>query len=454
MTFRGTAGIGLCAFLLSTVLSAGDPARGYNFLVSKAYLSPDFDDQTFNEVWNAWPESLRSRAEQASPVERRHMAFSRYGLTPRPDESVNSEGLPLPLQYVVNAQGQWTMNCFSCHGGKVAGKVVPGAPNSLYALQTLSEEMRSAKLELQKPLTRMEVASSVIPLGTTRGTTNAVMFGVLLMSQRDAQLNVTPNLALPQLPHHDMDPPAWWLFKRKSHIYADGYAQRGHRALMQFLLIRQNGPDRFKEWEPDFQDIAAYLESLEPPRYPFAIDTALAQSGAQVFSRHCAECHGEGGRTGDYPNRIVPIETVGTDRARLNALNAQARRVYGESWFGQFGTEETRDDPCGYLAPPLDGIWATAPYFHNGSVPTLWHVLHPSERPLVWRRSSEDGYDRARGGLVIDELRQVPAGVRDLRERREYFDTRQFGKSAGGHLFPDQLTDDEKQAVLEYLKTL
>lgn len=454
MTFRWTAGIGLFAFLLSSALSAGDPARGYDFLMHKAYLSPDFDDQTFNNVWTVWPEPLRNRAEQASPAERRHMAFSRYGLTPRPDDTVNAEGLPLPLQYVVNAQGEWTMNCFSCHGGNVAGKVIPGAPNSLYALQTLSEEMRSAKLEMQKPLTRMEVASSVIPLGTTRGTTNAVMFGVLLMSQRDAQLNVTPNLALPQLPHHDMDPPAWWLFKRKSHIYADGYAQRSHRALMQFLLVRQNGPDRFKEWEPDFQDIAAYLESLEPPRYPFAIDTVLAQRGGQVFSRRCAECHGEGGRTGDYPNLIVPIETVGTDRARLNALNVQARQLYGDSWFGQFGAEETRHDPGGYLAPPLDGIWATAPYFHNGSVPTLWHVLHPDERPLVWRRSSDDGYDQARGGLVIDELRQVPAGVRDLSERREYFDTRQFGKSAGGHLFPNQLTDDEKQAVLEYLKTL
>ncbi len=431
-----------------------DPQRGYELLVGKAYLSPDFDEQAFAEVWKAWPEPLRSQAEQAGPAERRRMAFARYGLTPRPDGALGADGQLLPLQYVVSSQGVWTMNCFSCHGGTVLGKPTPGAPNTQYALQTLSEEMRSAKLQLQKPLTRMEVAATMMPLGTSRGTTNAVMFGVVLMSQRDAQLNFTPRLPIPPLPHHDMDPPAWWLFKRKTHIYADAYAQRSHRALMQFLLIRQNGPDKFAEWEPDAREIAAYLESIEPPRYPFAIDRALAGRGAALFSRHCAECHGSGGREGEYPNRIVPIETVGTDRVRLDAIPPDGRKNYGESWFGRFGEEETRNDPGGYLAPPLDGVWASAPYFHNGSVPTLWHLLHPAQRPAVWRRTSVEGYDQTKAGLVSEELGAVPAAVQDPRERREYFDTRQFGKGAGGHLFPDRLTEEEKQAVLEYLKTL
>ena len=40
----------------------------------------------------------------------------------------------------------------------------------------------------------------------------------------------------------------------------------------------------------------------------------------------------------------------------------------------------------GYVTPPLHGVWASAPYFHNGSVPTVWDVLKPADRPKVWRR--------------------------------------------------------------------
>ena len=104
-------------------------------------------------------------------------------------------------------------------------------------------------------------------------------------------------------------------------------------------------------------------------------------------------------------------------------------------------------------APPLDGIWATAPYLHNGSVPTLWHLLHPGERPRVWRRS-EDGYDRERVGLEVQTFERGPTEATTNHQRRQYFDTTRFGKSAAGHLFVDELDEGEKQAVLEYFKTL
>jgi mono/diheme cytochrome c family protein len=254
--------------------------------------------------------------------------------------------------------------------------------------------------------------------------------------------------------HHDMDPPPWWHFKKKDHIYIDGFAQRGHRGLGQFMLVKPNGPEKFRGWEDDFRDMYSYLESLEAPKYPFPVDSVLAAQGEKAFARRCAECHGTYGKEESYPNRIVSIEEVETDRTRLDALTPAARKRYGESWFADYGREETRLDPGGYMAPPLDGVWATAPYLHNGSIPTLWHVLRPSHRPAVWRRTSEDGYDQEKGGLVVETLDDVPASVQDARERREYFDTRRAGKSAAGHLFPDDLSEDEKHAVLEYLKTL
>jgi mono/diheme cytochrome c family protein len=275
---------------------------------------------------------------------------------------------------------------------------------------------------------------------------------VVLMANRDAELNVTPKLP-PRMVHHDHDAPAWWNFKKKDHLYSDGFAAKGHRPLMQFMLIPENGPDKFHEWEADFGEVYRWLESLAPPAYPFGIDRALAARGQALFNNNCADCHGRYGREASYPNKIVPIAEVDTDPVRLQAITPQHRAGYNASWFGHFGADDVITDPGGYVAPPLDGIWASAPYLHNGSVPTLWHVLHPDARPKIWQRS-EDGYDSQRVGLEVTTFEQVPNTVATPHELRTYFDTSKFGKSAGGHTFPDVLDEDEKRAVLEYLKTL
>ncbi len=141
-------------------------------------------------------------------------------------------------------------------------------------------------------------------------------------------------------------------------------------------------------------------------------------------------------------------------RPRLEALNPRQRKAYGDSWFGDYGRQPLVTDPGGYVPPPLDGIWASAPYFHNGSVPTLWHVLHPDQRPKVWTRT-EDGYDQKRVGLEVTTFDTLPdAAMASPKDRRRYFDTTRHGKSAAGHKFPDVLKEEEKQAVLEYLKTI
>jgi mono/diheme cytochrome c family protein len=258
-----------------------------------------------------------------------------------------------------------------------------------------------------------------------------------------------------------MDAPAWWHYRRRKSLYADGFAAKGHRMLMQFLLVKENGPERFRAWEEEFRDIEAWIAGLEPPRWPGPVDAALAERGREVFARHCAECHGTGGPDGDYPERLVPIAEVGTDRVRLDSLSRRERGDLNASWFGHFGAAAkaapvdlaARAEGAGYVAPPLDGVWATAPYFHNGSVPTLWHVLHPDARPVVWRRTPT-GYDDRRVGLEVEVLADMPAGKLPPAARRGYFDTRRPGKAAAGHDFPAALDEDEKAAVLEYLKTL
>ncbi len=377
------------------------------------------------------------------------MAYRRYGLTPRPGDSAGR-----PLQYVVTAEGQWSMNCFACHGGTVNGRPFPGAPNRDYALETLTRDIRRTKLRLGKPMGHMDLGSLVMPLGANRGTTNAVMFGVALLAYRDPQLNLLPTRLPPRMVHHDMDAPPWWHFRKKQRLYIDGFAPKGHRPLMQFMLVEQNGRAEFEDWESDYKDVFAFLSSLKAPNYPAGIDTAQAKEGERVFGQHCAECHGTyGAADSQYPERCVPWDEVRTDPARLRALTPAHRQRYADSWFAEGRRKRVEIDPVGYVAPPLDGIWASAPYFHNGSVPTLWHVLHPEQRPIIWKRTERE-YDLQRVGLAVDTSSELPEGIARELERREYFDTRRFGKSAGGHDFPTMLSEAERTALLEYLKTL
>ena len=71
----------------------------------------------------------------------------------------------------------------------------------------------------------------------------------------------------------------------------------------------------------------------------------------------------------------------------------------------------------------------------------------------MWKRNGE-AFDLERVGPQAECFDSLPANVTAGWQRREYFDTRAFGKSRAGHQFPDVLSEDEKQAVLEYLKTL
>tara|TARA_R110002049_G_scaffold2750_9_gene22363 strand:- start:32573 stop:33976 length:1404 start_codon:yes stop_codon:yes gene_type:complete len=428
----------------------GDPDRGYRLLTEVSFLPPDFSQRVFDEVWRSWPKPLREEAEKASPAQRRRMAFDRYGLTTRPGDQSGK-----PLQYVIGEDGTWTMNCFSCHGGSVYGTPYPGAPNNRFALQTMTEELRRTKFRIGEPLTRMDLGSVVIPLGTTHGTTNAVVFGQGLMQARDEQLNLVDHVPTTFV-HHDMDAPPWWHFHQRPYLYIDGFAQKGHRALMQFMLVPENGPDFFRQREEDFRDVYAYLDSLRPPQYDGPIDADLAEQGRVVFTDHCARCHGTYGTHPTYPNRRVPLDEIGTDPVRLQSLQVAGREKYARSWFAHAGEPDqhaTIVDPDGYVAPPLSGVWASPPYFHNGSVPTLWHVLHPDQRPAVWRRVGE-AIDRERVGFRIQVAAKVDLAEPDVAVRRSYFDTKRFGKSNAGHDYPSELSEVEKTAVLEYLKTL
>ena len=105
----------------------------------------------------------------------------------------------------------------------------------------------------------------------------------------------------------------------------------------------------------------------------------------------------------------------------------------------------------------LDGIWATAPYLHNGSVPTIYEVLNSKARPNCFTRSyrtDEVDYDKAKVGWKYRPIGEESKATANPVEKRKTYDTTQPGRGNKGHTFGDDLTEEERWAVIEYLKTL
>ena len=123
---------------------------------------------------------------------------------------------------------------------------------------------------------------------------------------------------------------------------------------------------------------------------------------------------------------------------------------------------------AGYVAPPLVGVWASAPYFHNGSVPTLEAVLSSDQRPEIWARNNRDpfAYDLERVGMAykvvtredFEKSASFAAGKPFLSQAAidhgSNYDTKEFGHGNTGHPFGDHLTAEERSAVIEFLKSL
>ncbi len=439
------------------VRAADDEAThpGLELLLHEPLSLAAFTTDELARLWTVWEGDARAAAETASVDERRRMTYARYGLIERGAELSDSPSeARLPLGYAVDDRGNLVPNCLSCHGGTVAGRVIPGIANTQQDLTALVGDLLELRQQGGNATSPARSILSLFPLNFTRGSTNATMYSILLGSFRDENLDLVfpPTVSQPYV-HNTIDAPAWWLYKKKSRIYWDGMAPKSTRTLMQFTMAPGLTGETIRGWQDEFEEIQAYIESIEAPAYPFDVDEQLAREGRAAFQRVCSECHGTYGARETYPNRNVPLALVGTDPVRHGAIRPESKAKYNRSWFADYGEHPVLVDTPGYVAPPLDGVWATAPYLHNGSVPTLWHVLNPDERPPLWRTTSFDGYDEERMGLVVEELPSVPEGLDD-REQRQIYDTSRASQSSAGHRFPEALTLEERRAVLEYLKTL
>jgi len=437
--------VGLCLSLVGAVAAVEPSAeRGKQALTTRAFVAAPWSLVSFDNAWKFWQPGPKEK-----PADYERAFQEHYGLHPAPFDNGR---LPMGLREgrLLFAKGI-TTDCLVCHAGSIFGQSYIGLGNASLDIHALFEELSKAS-----------GGSGRLPFifSNVRGTSEAGAMAVYLHGFRGPDLSV--RLDRVDLGLRDdlcEDTPAWWLLKKKKTMYYTGTAdQRSVRSIMQFMLTPENSRAVFEQVEPAFADIRAYILSLEAPKYPLPIDQDKAAAGKTLFTQHCAKCHGTYGADWTYPNKIVPHEVVGTDPSRLAGLSRALGEHYNKSWFAQetadgYATTEAK----GYQAPPLDGVWATAPYFHNGSAPTLYDVLNSTARPKVFTRSYRTGredYDAVKVGWKVQvRQRGAEAGMTPYEQRRIY-DTRQPGRSNAGHTFGDMLTEEQRLALIEYLKML
>jgi mono/diheme cytochrome c family protein len=200
------------------------------------------------------------------------------------------------------------------------------------------------------------------------------------------------------------------------------------------------------------------LSTYQPPPFPGRIDAALAARGGALFERHCGRCHGSyeetpaGPRLARFPNKLIPHDVIDTDPARATAIGGDPNAIFAKTALASHVDARATG---GYIAPGLTSTWATAPYLHNGSVPTLWHLMHPDARPARFQVGGHR-LDFARVGIDGkvdgDGVYRYPAGYKPWMEP-EIYDTRTPGRSNAGHVEPfDELDEGEKTALVEFLK--
>jgi hypothetical protein len=190
--------------------------------------------------------------------------------------------------------------------------------------------------------------------------------------------------------------------------------------------------------------IKSWLMYHQAPRYPFHIDLALASAGKPIYEKECASCHEP---NGEHYGVVIPQSKLGVDPERMRAFDKDmAARMNtigaGLPWgFHRFRSTN------GYASHPLQGVWVRAPYLHNGSVPTLDDLLRPEDQRPKKFFAGDDVYDQVKVGFETN----VPGNAtRNFIE----FDTSQKGNSNAGHLYGTWLSDPDKRALIEYMKTL
>ena len=370
----------------------------------------------------------------------------------------------------------WTVNCVVCHTAEIDGVAYFGAGTKTFDELWLGEALK--RLTSKPWLGRLQgedhdIAAEAHRIltshhhdkidSTTRGRSTAFAASHVELFMRS---NGSRMPSVDEVGRGDVKTPPLWHTVAKMPIerwYSDGSFHGFYPLMASSMELEKDRAfdDLVDVVIPTIKDeFESVVRHLRPPPYPYDIDRALAARGRALFNSRavgCSRCHGvyDGQGSVDWPGVHA---NVGTDPARRDLVSPQFIEAFDQS---PLATEGELSRSRGYAATPLTGVWANFPYLHNGSVPTLHHLLGPeSERPRIFEVTAAGTLDRERigqplyrrqedGRLGEDEL------LRRYGNDRNWFNAARPGSSNAGHDFWSRIgTDGDRRALIEYLKTL
>jgi len=406
-----------------------------------------------------------------------------------------------------------TFGCPACHAGELFGTPVMGLPNRVAQANRMfdfgSDVMKvlpttlttwvmggsEGDLQLLRELKdSMKYIEAKTPVALGLDTSLAQVSLSLSRRAPDPWAELEPEWATtprPDFLRHtpaDSKPAPWWTVKYKNRWLLDGSVVSGNPILTNILwneIGRGTDLHVVDAWIQEnteiIEDLTTYVFCAQPPRYadflPASnIDLQAAMRGQTLFVQSCTRCHGAYQKGWNAPNAEAlpleeqlrttqvayhaqtPVEDVGTDLSRANGM-ASLEQLNGLEISRRNGIVIERQR--GYVPPPLEGVWARWPYFHNGSAPTLCAVLTRSEdRPKAWYVGKELNpaldFDAECNGFPA--LEKAPSS---WRKGSHLYDTARVGAGNRGHdegifLFEgvELFTADQKRDLVMFLKTL
>ncbi len=422
----------------------GDPVAGYEYLVYGDYVGSGVPLQAY---------SISPLAGNA------HNRLGRTGDNANVAYDFTAVNAPNGVRVVA-------ANCLACHASVFRGELVVGmgaseanfTDDQSNLIPTIDLGMGvlygnpSPEWEAYEPFRRAVLAVGPQTVTESQGVNPADKLAAVLAAHRnpeDLTWSENPLVEIPEaVPPTDV--PAWWHMQKKNTMFYNALGRKDFaRFMMSSSLLTVKDTVKAREIDGHFADVLAYLQTIEPPTFPNAVDETKVTQGEKIFNDECAQCHGTYGDNETYPNLLIRLDAIQTDPYIVESYDDYTQFVdwYNSSWFSQAPYDAFIEPERGYVAPPLDGIWATAPYLHNASVPTLEALLDSSKRPTYWERSFDSNdYDLDRVGWNYTE--------RGSQVNKQTYDTTLLGYGNEGHYYGDALSDEEREQVMEYLKTL
>lgn len=370
--------------------------------------------------------------------------------------------------------------CVACHSSKAAGVYYIGLGNKNIDIYQIAQDAKWVqrlwnllprkpgvdKKDYQQVMQSARAVSNQFGVGKTGNLTQGMFPGAVIFEwfynyHHTEQEN--DNL------RGQVKVPMWWGYgeKVKAGQYADGFidSTKTPGGIVMTELVVGQTPETMRAYMPKVMKTLQEISKLLPPKYPFAVDAALAQVGQKVFEDNCSKCHGtyakdERGYPVYQAPKFVRLDQVGTDSDRTMKITPELLSYIGDGPWADMIQPNEQFQP-GYYSPRLHGIWARFPYLHNASVPTLRAILTvPEQRPRVfslYRISEAERFTKDDVGATYPardsrEERNLLSAAR--RGDREVYSIARQGHSNQGHPFGTSLPDEQKRAVIEYLKTL